>query len=147
MRVVRISRWQFFRKSVIVQATPTAALGSWISVLQARHACVRDPGVKAGCNRDYRTDKAVAIRAVSHFDRFLTGRISKFTYGVFGEPVLGYSFVIEIWDRLCWDNRSTEPPFYCRPNPTGCCNRVRKSIGCLHVDSITFTISPGVQCL
>jgi len=40
---------------------------------------------------------------------------------------------------------STKSLSRCRPNATGGCSRVRKSTVCLHVDSITFTISLGVQ--
>ena len=41
------------------------------------------PGVEAGCNAGYHRNKAVAIGAVSYYiDRFVTTRVSKFTYGV-----------------------------------------------------------------
>ena len=39
--------------------------------------------VTAGCDGGYHRSKAVAIGAVSYYvDHFVTGRISKFTYGV-----------------------------------------------------------------
>ena len=60
------------------------------------------------------------------------------------EPCRVFVCDTEIWNQLCRELHRTRSSFRCCLNPTGRHNRVHKSIARLYIESVTFTIYPGI---